>query len=113
MIIQCAILFTFLALGELVVYTAGIPIPSSIVGMIALTAALKFKIIRLSQIERISDFLVKNLGFFFVPEGVGVMNCFGLIQSEWLPIVVASVISTFLVIGVTGWVHQLTRSKKS
>lgn len=109
MILQCAVLFSFLALGELIVWLTGIPIPSSIIGMLLLATALKLKLVRLFWIERIADFLLGNLGFFFVPAGVGVMNCFGLIKDQWLPIIGASVISTFLVIAVTGWVHQSVR----
>lgn len=109
MILQCAVLFAFLALGELVVYVTGVPVPSSIIGMLLLTAALKLRIVRVFWVDKISDFLVKNLGFFFVPAGVGLMRCLGLIADEWLPIIGASVISTILIIAVTGWVHQLVR----
>lgn len=109
MILQCAVLFAFLALGELIVYLSGVPVPSSIIGMLLLTAALKFRIVRLFWVDKISDFLVKNLGFFFVPAGVGLMRCLGIIADEWLPIVGASVVSTFVIIAVTGWVHQLVR----
>ncbi len=110
MILQCAVMFAFMALGELVVYLTGIPIPSSIIGMILLASALKVGIVREMWVDKISDFLVKNLGFFFVPAGVGVMNCFGLIADQWLPIIGASVISTFLIIAFTGRVHQITRN---
>jgi holin-like protein len=109
MILQLAVLFAFLALGELIVYLTGIPIPSSIIGMLLLTAALKLRIIRLIWVNKVSDFLIQNLGFFFVPAGVGLMNCLGLLSDQWLPIVGASVISTFIIIAVTGWVHQLVR----
>lgn len=109
MILQCAVLFAFLALGELIVYLTGLPIPSSIIGMLLLAAALKLRLVRLMWVDKVSDFLVKNLGFFFVPAGVGLMRCLGLISEQWLPIVAASVISTFFIIAVTGWVHQLVR----
>lgn len=109
MILQCAVLFAFLALGELVVYVTHVPVPSSIIGMLLLTAALKLRIVRVFWVDKISDFLVKNLGFFFVPAGVGLMRCLGLIADEWLPIIGASVVSTILIITVTGWVHQLVR----
>lgn len=109
MILQCAVLFAFLAMGEFVVYATGIPVPSSIIGMLLLTAALKLRIVRLMWVDRISDFLVKNLGFFFVPAGVGLMRCLGLISEQWLPIVGASVISTVVIIAVTGWTHQAVR----
>ncbi len=109
MILQLAVLFAFLALGELIVYLTGIPIPSSIIGMLLLTAALKLRIVRLIWVNKVSDFLIQNLGFFFVPAGVGLMNCLGLLSDQWLPIVGASIISTFVIIAVTGWVHQLVR----
>ena len=59
-----------------------------------------------------ADFLIANLGFFFVPPGVALMLYFDVIASEFWPIVTASIISTLLVIVVTGWVHQLTRKIK-
>lgn len=77
--------------------------------MLALTAALKLRLVRLFWVDKIADFLTKNLGFFFVPAGVGLMRCLGVIADEWLPIVVASVVSTVIIIAVTGWVHQLVR----
>lgn len=109
MIFQCGILFAFLALGEITVALTGIPVPSSIIGMLMLTAALKAGVIRVSQVERIADLLIRNLGFFFVPAGVGLMECLGLISGELLPILIATVASTFAIIAVTGWVHQYAR----
>lgn len=113
MILQCAVLFAFLAIGEFIVYCTDIPIPSSIIGMLLLTVSLKLGIIRLFWVDKMADFLVKNLGFFFVPAGVGLMRCLGLISEQWLPIVAASVISTFLIIAVTGWMHQVVRRSLS
>lgn len=103
---QLAIIFGCLALGELIIFLTGLPIPSSIVGMLLLTAALKFKILRLEWVQGISDFLVGTMGFFFVPPGVAVMLHFKLIQAELWPILTATVVSTLLVLAVTGWVHQ-------
>ena len=91
MIRQCFILFGCLALGELIVYLTGIKLPSSIIGMLLLTLFLKLKWVKLHWVQGLSDFLVANLGFFFVP------------------IVVSTVISTILVLVSTGWVHQYIR----
>ena len=106
MIRQLAILFGCLAVGELLIYLTHIPLPSSIIGMLLLTLLLKLKIIRLEWVRSISEFLVSNIGFFFVPPGVAVMLYFDVIKAEFVPIVAASVISTVLVLAVTGWVHQ-------
>ena len=109
---QCAILFGCLALGELIVWLTGIKLPSSIIGMLLLTLFLKLGWIKLHWVQGMSDFLVANLGFFFVPPGVALMLYFDVIAAEFWPIVTASVVSTLLVIVVTGWVHQLTRKLK-
>jgi holin-like protein len=109
MILQCAILFGCLALGELIVYLTGIKLPSSIIGMLLLTAFLKLRVVKLEWIKGLSDFLVANLGFFFVPPGVALMLYFDIIKAQFWPIVVATVVSTALVLAVTGWVHQLVR----
>lgn len=104
---QLAILFGCLALGELIVFLTHVPLPSSLIGMLLLTLSLKLKVIRLEWVQGLADFLVANIGFFFVPPGVAVMLYFDIIKAQLLPIVVATVISTVLVLAVTGWVHQL------
>lgn len=107
MIRQLAILFGCLALGELIITLTHIPLPSSILGMLLLTLLLKLKVIRLEWVRSISDFLVTNIGFFFVPPGVAIMLYFDIIKAQFVPIVAASVMSTVLVLAVTGWVHQI------
>ena len=109
MIRQCAILFGCLALGELIVYFTGIKLPSSIIGMLLLTLFLKLGWIKLHWVQGLSDFLVANLGFFFVPPGVALMLYFDVIAAEFWPIVIATIVSTALVLVVTGWVHQIVR----
>lgn len=109
MVFQCAILFACLALGELIVWGTGIKLPSSIIGMLLLALLLKLRIIKLRWVEGIANFLVKNLGFFFVPPGVAIMLYLDIIQAEFIPIIAASVISTIIVIVTTGWIHQLIR----
>lgn len=106
MIRQLAIIFGCLALGEFVIWLTHIPLPSSILGMLILTALLKMHVIRLEWVRSISDFLVGNIGFFFVPPGVAIMLYFDVIKAQFWPIVTASVASTVLVLAVTGWVHQ-------
>ena len=51
MIRQLAILFGCLALGELLIYFTGIPLPSSIVGMLLLTLSLQLRVIRLEWVQ--------------------------------------------------------------
>lgn len=109
MIRQCTILFGCLALGELIVWLTGIRLPSSIIGMLLLTMFLKLGWIKIEWVKGLSDFLVANLGFFFVPPGVALMLYFDLIKAELLPIIASTVISTIVVLVITGRVHQYLR----
>lgn len=108
MIRQCAILFGCLALGELIVYLTGIKLLQHY-RYAAAHPFLKLGWIKLQWVQGLSDFLVANLGFFFVPPGVALMLYFDVIAAEFWPIVIATIVSTALVLVVTGWVHQIVR----
>ncbi len=109
MIRSLAIVFGCLAAGELLVRLSGIPLPASVAGMLLLTLLLQLRVVKLSWVQGMSDFLVSNIGFFFVPPGVGLMVHFGIIRASFWPIVVSTVVSTALVLLCTGWVHQAVR----
>ena len=115
MVKQCGIIFGCLAAGEFLSWVAGLPVPGSILGMLLLTALLQMKVVNVESVKPISRFLVSNMGFFFVPPGVALMLYFDLIEKEWLPITVATVVSTAIVLVVTGhvhqWVHRLIRHR--
>ena len=109
MVRQCFILFGCLALGELIVFLTGVRLPSSIIGMLLLTLFLQLGWIKLEWVQGLSNFLVANLGFFFVPSGVALMLYFDIIAAQFWPIVIATVVSTIIVLVVTGWTHQIIR----
>lgn len=96
-----------MALGELIIMVTGMKLPSSIIGMLLLTLLLKLKVIKVEWVRGLTDFLIANLGFFFVPPGVALMLHFNLIKAEIVPIIGATVVSTALVLLVTGHTHQI------
>ncbi len=107
MVRQCFILFGCMALGELIIMVTGMKLPSSIIGMLLLTLLLKLKVIKVEWVRGLTDFLIANLGFFFVPPGVALMLHINLIKAEIVPIIGATVVSTALVLLVTGHTHQI------
>ncbi len=107
MVRQCFILFGCMALGELIIQLTGLKLPSSIIGMLLLTLFLKLKVIKVEWVRGLTDFLIANLGFFFVPPGVALMLHFNLIKAEIVPILGATFVSTALVLLVTGHTHQI------
>jgi holin-like protein len=99
-----AILLICQLLGELISRVLQVPIPGNVLGMVLLLAALLLGLIKLAWVEEAAELLLKHMAMFFVPAGVGVMLYGGMIGREWLPITVATVVSTFVVMAVTGWI---------
>ena len=58
------------------------------------------------KVKRLSTVLTQNMGLFFVPAGVGLMNSFGIISEYWAVLLIASVVSTILVIASVALVQQ-------
>jgi holin-like protein len=100
-----AILLGFQFVGEAISRFLAVPIPGSVIGMGLLLAALGSGLVRLSWVEEGADLLLAHLALFFIPAGVGVMVHFDLLKAQWLPVVVSMVLSTFVVMAVTGWVE--------
>lgn len=103
---QFGIIFGCLLVGELLAMIPWLSIPGSIWGMLLLTVLLERKVINPNSIAPVCRFLIKNMAFFFIPPGVALMLYFDIIAAEWLPITVATIVSIFLVIVVTGRLHQ-------
>ena len=80
--------------------------------MVLLFAALSFKWVRPGAVKRVSTFLLDNMMLFFVPVGVGLITSYTLLSRYMLAIIVASLVSTILVIAVVGLVEQKLESKK-
>jgi holin-like protein len=107
-----AVLLSCQLLGEVAVRGFTWPVPGNVVGMALLLVALMLGLVRLEWVTEAAELLLTHMAMLFVPVGVGVMLYFDLIAREWLPIVAATVLSTFVVIAVTGHVTQgLAREK--
>lgn len=90
-----AVIFGFFFLGELLSTLLALPIPGSVTGMILLTLALLSGAVKLEDVEREADFLIRNMSVMFIPPGVGVVVYWGLIASNLLP-VAATLVFSFL-----------------
>ncbi len=113
MILQCFIIFACLAIGELVVMLTGVKFPSSIIGMILLCTLLKIGVVKYEKIKGMANFLISNMGFFFIPPGIALMLYFDIIEAQFWPIAISAFVSTIIVMAVTGWVFQLTNKKRN
>lgn len=101
-----AILLLMQLAGVALARVGHLSIPGNVIGMGLLLVALLCGWVKPAWIEEAADLLLSHMAMFFVPAGVGVMEHFGLIGRQWLPISVALVLSTFAVIAVTGHIEQ-------
>ncbi len=100
------IIFILFFIGDFISDFFNIPIPGNVIGMVLMVIVLKYKIIDLKDVRPVSDILVKNLAFFFIPPGVGVIVYYDLIKSEFVPIVTAWFFSVLLVLAVVGKIQD-------
>jgi len=106
------LLFFYLA-GNALSVLIGNFIPGSVLGMLLLFVALVLKIVKPAQVRGAALFLLDNMMLFFIPVGVGLITSYALIGKYIAAIVVASAISTILVIAVVGWLTQKLEKRKS
>lgn len=89
-----------------------IVIPGNIIGMIILFLLLISNVLKLSAIEETGNFMLKYMGFFFVPLTVGLMESYKLVQSSIIQIIVILFVSCIIVMFVTGKVTDALISYK-
>ena len=89
-------------IGEFLSKFFGLPIPGNIIGMLILLLLLITKVIKVNQIETVSNFFLDHLAFFFIPAGVKLLSSFNLIKNDLFAILLLCLITTVLVILFTG-----------
>lgn len=119
-LIQFLIIIAFSFLGELLHFCLPLPIPASIYGIILLFFALEMKWLSVKDIRETSAFLIAVMPVMFIPAAVGLMDSWKSIGNAWLAYIVVTVVSTFVVMGVSGWItqkvirmHKVKAQKKS
>ncbi|WP_203299735.1 CidA/LrgA family protein [Marinobacter sediminum] len=102
------LLLVYQLLGEITVRLAGVPIPGPVLGMVMLFITLWIRGRTPESVEQASSALLAHLSLLFVPAGVGMMAHFDRIADEWLPIVLALLLSTVITMIATALIMQLT-----
>ena len=110
MIVGFAALLVCQLVGEVVVRTAGWPVPGPVLGMLLLVGALfwsnrsreeESEAFERMAVTRVSDGLLANLSLLFVPAGVGVIEQFGVLKAQGWALGTALVVSTPLTLIAT------------
>lgn len=106
MLESLTVLLLLQLLGEITVQLSGIPVPGPVVGMLILALLLALRGQVPERLRQTCQTLLSHLALLFVPAGVGVILHLERVQAEWLPLLAAIVLSTWLTLAVTAWVMQ-------
>lgn len=111
---QFAIIALLTFLGEVLNLLLPLPVPASIYGMILLFLCLQTGILKLSQIEETADLLLGVMPIFFISPTVSLMSSMGVMKDSLIGVFLTCIISTAVVMVVTGIVSQavIRRGKK-
>ncbi len=111
---QLSIILTISFIAELMEYLIPIPVAASIYGLVLMLIGLLTRIIPLEKVEGAADFLVEVMPVLFVPPTVSVMTSVEEMKAMLIPLCVISVVSTVLIMAVTGRTAQgILRSDKA
>lgn len=94
-----------------ITYPLPLPVPASVYGLVLMLGALTSGILKLEQVEDAADFLVEIMPVMFVPAGVGLLEAWGDLQPIWLPVVIITILTTVIVMVVTGRSTQFVIKK--
>ena len=99
--------------GELLKYVIPLPVLASIYGLVILFILLETGILKLDAVKETSVFLIEIMPLMFIPAGVGLMESWGDLNSMLVEVVVIILVSTVLVMGVSGKVTELVLKRSA
>lgn len=108
-IIQIAIIYIIYSAGNLIsrAISPWLVIPGNIIGMVILLVLLTSRVLKLSMIEETGNFMLKYMGFFFVPLTVGLMESYKFIEKSLFQILIVLFVSCILVMFVSAKVTDI------
>ena len=104
---QFGIILLVSFVGEVLNHYIPLPIPASIYGLVIMFTGLKTGIIKYEYVKDAGHFLIDIMPLMFIPAAVGLMVTWDVLQPVFLPLAVIAVVSTVLVMAVTGKVSDM------
>ena len=93
--------------GEGVSYLINGFISPAVLGMVILFLLLKSGIAKVELVEKPATFLLDNLMLFFIPATVGIaLIPYEIIKDDYITIILAAVLSSFLVLWLVGFIVE-------
>ena len=104
---QVFIIFGITMAGEVLNAILPLPVPSGVYGLFLMLLGLCTKVIKVSDVEDVGNFLLDTMPMMFIPVSVGLIESYGAMKAVLVPLFAISVISTIIVMVVTGKMTEL------
>lgn len=103
---QFCIILLICFIGELCRTLIPLPVPASIYGLVLMLVCLLTGLIKLEQVDETATFLVDIMPVMFIPAGASLITNFDTLKPHLTAIVIITIVTTVLVMGVTGITAQ-------
>ena len=104
---ESAIIFGITMIGEFLNAILPLPVPAGVYGLFLLLILLCTGLLKLEDIEATGNFLLDIMPILFIPASVGLIESYDEMKAILVPLIVTCLISTLVVMGVTGKVTEL------
>ena len=92
--------------GDLLGAVLPLPVPGSIYGLVIMLVLLLTRVVKLEKVRATGDFLISLMPLMFISPSVGLMTDFDSYKDILVPLLVICLVSTLVVMAVTGRVSQ-------
>ncbi len=106
------IIFLCLLAGEIIRKLIDFPIPPVVYGMLLLLILFLIGLVKVEDVEQVGNALLGNLAFLFVPVTVTLMDQLDVLGENIIPILVITLVSLPLTMGVTAKVVELVQNAR-
>ncbi len=103
---QFGIILLITCIGEILKYTLPLPIPGSIYGLVLMLVLLITGIVKLEHVRDTALFLIEIMPVMFIPAAAGLIDSWGILKPILEPGLVIVLLSTIIVMAVTGLCAQ-------
>jgi len=100
---QLAIIFAVCLAGQFIAELLPFPFPGSVLALIILLIMLLTKLLKPNAIKDVSEFLLNNMAFLFVPSGVALIEQYTNIKGHVLTIFLICIVTTILTFLATAY----------
>ena len=103
---QFGIILGVTCAGEVLKYFIPLSVPGSIYGLILMFVLLFTGILKVEHVKETGEFLIEIMPLMFIPAAVGLLETWDVIAPAWLEYVAVTVLSTWIVMIISGKVTQ-------